>query len=1206
MFKHRGHFYSSVDCDGHMRGVEDVYPELVNLTTEILGETFRNDIDVKSIEDLLSSKNYSRSEKVIELAALLSVSKKEKVKYAILKALCGLSINIKTIFTDLSLEEKYNICFSETSYEEKQEEILQIVGEDYFSLIELMRELYNIGVLAGILKGCSYLSEAKIQDYEKHKEDLALLKAVIKKFGSADEYNNVFRKDTTGSYSAYVNSTNSNKKLRRSMSGRNKDTFYKTIKKMLENYSTEDADVNYILSEIEKETFLPKQLTNENSIIPNQIHEKEMKQILKNAEEYLPFLKNIDESGLTVSERIIKLFTFCIPYYIGPTSSNSELSGGNGWVVRKEEGQVLPWNIDEKIDIRKTSEEFILRMIRRCTYISDEKVLPKSSLLYQKFCVLNEINNIRINGKRISVALKQDIYTDLFLNGKQVSKKKLVSYLKKKGEIEEGLQVSGVDKELNSSLSSYGKLKAIFGDNFSSEEYQSMAEDIIFWTSVYGNSKDMLKLQIEEHYKDKIDSDMMKKILNLKFEGWGKLSKEFLGLYGCNKKTGEVISIIDALWDTNYNLMELLYNKQFNFSEELEKKQNNKLLNLSDISPEDLDEYYFSPLVKKMIWQSLTCIKEVVKVMGGPPERIFIKMMRTEEEKGEAGRTSSRKKQLLKLYKGIKNNDKSFDFDKWKKEIEEADDNGTLKSKKMYLYFKQMGRCMYSGRPIDKKELFNNNIYDTDHIYPKHFCKDNNIENNLVLTEKQINSKKNDIYPLKEAIQITKEVEDFWKTLLRNELISEEKYYRLTRNTKFTDEEKADFIASQIVQVGQETKGLADILKQVLPQSTIIYTKASNVSDFRRHYNLLKSRVVNDAHFAQDAYLNVVVGNAYYVKFTQNPLNFIKKEYLKDPKKHAYNMNRIFAHDIKRRNEVAWIASKDDLSGTIETVRKVLAKTSVIMTRTSFEENGQIADLNPYSAKVAKKESYLPLKATDKRLEDVSKYGGLGCITTAYFFLVEHDEKSKKVRTIEMVPVYLKKQIEEDPNGLLNYCTDKLKLVNPVIKISKIKNHSLIKVNGYLYYLTGRSGNRLRLYNAINLYIPQDWVNYLKNVESSVKNKYLNKNITLQKNIDLYTLLLDKHKNSIFRYKCNSMGDLLEKGFSSFKKLPLDKQCQVLIQIFSLTAIGPVSGDLSLIGGSPNSGILGMNKKISEKNEVTLINQSVTGIYEKHINLLTV
>jgi len=74
MFKHRGHFYSSVDCDGHMRGVEDVYPELVNLTTEILGETFRNDIDVKSIEDLLSSKNYSRSEKVIELAALLSVS----------------------------------------------------------------------------------------------------------------------------------------------------------------------------------------------------------------------------------------------------------------------------------------------------------------------------------------------------------------------------------------------------------------------------------------------------------------------------------------------------------------------------------------------------------------------------------------------------------------------------------------------------------------------------------------------------------------------------------------------------------------------------------------------------------------------------------------------------------------------------------------------------------------------------------------------------------------------------------------------------------------------------------------------------------------------------------------------------------------------------------------------------------------------------
>lgn len=64
--------------------------------------------------------------------------------------------------------------------------------------------------------------------------------------------------------------------------------------------------------------------------------------------------------------------------------------------------------------MKATSEAFISRMVRRCTYISGEPVLPKSSLEYQSFCVLNEINNIKIDGEKISVELKQDIYKEVF------------------------------------------------------------------------------------------------------------------------------------------------------------------------------------------------------------------------------------------------------------------------------------------------------------------------------------------------------------------------------------------------------------------------------------------------------------------------------------------------------------------------------------------------------------------------------------------------------------------------------------------------------------------------------------------------------------------------------------------------------------------------------------------------------------------------
>lgn len=54
----------------------------------------------------------------------------------------------------------------------------------------------------------------------------------------------------------------------------------------------------------------------------------------------------------------------------------------------------------------------------------------------------------------------------------------------------------------------------------------------------------------------------------------------------------------------------------------------------------------------------------------------------------------------------------------WAKVIEHADESGTIRSKKMYLYLTQKGRCMYTGNHIELSDLFNDNLYDIDHIYP--------------------------------------------------------------------------------------------------------------------------------------------------------------------------------------------------------------------------------------------------------------------------------------------------------------------------------------------------------------------------------------------------------------------------------------------------------------------------------------------------------
>lgn len=1205
MFKHRGHFLNAnLSADSSNRKLSQVYLELCDKVSEVIEiDDLPHTIDEKALEELLSSRDHSRSKKAEEIAKLLKITSKEKAKMCMIKGFCGLNIDVKQLFGEqLELEEKLSFSFSDYAYDEKVPEIIEKLGDERYEVIALLQEIYNIGALSGIMKGSEFLSEARVKEYEKHKEDLQVLKKVVRKYCTREDYDYLFRSTEKGTYSAYVNSCNTGKKSRRDMKDRGREDLYKSIKKLLGGIEIEDEEVVKIRNEIDKETFLPKQLTASNGIIPNQVHEKEMKRILKNAEGYLPFLKEVDETGLSVTERLIQLFKFQIPYYVGPTTEDSARNHGNGWVVRKESGDVLPWNIEQKIDLKRTSEEFITRMVRKCSYLSGNNALPKNSLEYESFCVLNELNNIKVAGEKISVEIKQDIYNTLFKKGKRVSKKEIIKYLIAKGVIgeSEADQVSGIDIMVNSSLSTFGKFSAIFKEDMNREDHQHMVEDIVFWCTIYGDSKKFLKEQLEEKYSSKLTQDQIKRILGMKFRDWGNLSKAFLELNGCSKGDGEQYSLIRMMWEKNYNLMELLSRDKFTYIEELEQLQENVSKPLLEMTIEDLDDMYFSAPVKRMIWQTLLILKEVEQITGHAPKRVFIEMTRKEDEKKK--RTDSRKKQLLDLYKSIKDDERN-----WAELIEKADQNGRLRSKKVYLYLTQMGRCMYTGRPIEFEDLFNDNLYDIDHIYPRHYVKDDNLNNNLVLVNKSANAYKSDHYPIEINENEKQNCLSLWKELHEKKLISDEKYRRLTGRNSFTDEQKADFIARQLVETSQGTKGVATLLQTALPDTTIVYAKASNVSDFRKKRGLLKSRIINDFHHAQDAYLNIVVGNVYYVKFTNNPLNFIKKEYAKDTKANHYNLDKMFDWDVRRGNETAWVAQKEDgAAGTISTVKKMMAKNTPILTRRNFEAHGGIADQTLYSAKKACGEGYITLKSSDEKMKDVTKYGGFSSVATAYYFLVEHELKGKRVRTLETVPIYLKDKVEKSETVLLEYCQSELGLVNPSIRLEKIKLQSFIKYNGYYAHLGGKTGKQIWLKNAVQLCLKQDWTDYIKKLENSKNKGRLDENISIEKNIKLYNELLQKHQNGIYKMKPNPIGSKLENGKQKFYDLSKENQVIVLLEILKLTEMGTNAADLQLIGESAKTGMMLMSKKISDAKEFILINQSVTGLYEKRIDLLTV
>ena len=816
--------------------------------------------------------------------------------------------------------------------------------------------------------------------------------------------------------------------------------------------------------------------------------------------------------------------------------------------------------------------------------------------------VLNELNNLRINGERISVKLKQDIYEYLLKKEKKITKSKLIEFLKIHGEVEpqDTTEISGIDDGFTNKRANYCKFCRLFGVDTLTYEQEKIAEQIIFWSTVYGDTKKFVKKKIQDNYGDVLSDKQIAQAAGYKFKDWGRLSKELLQVEGIDKSTGEESTVIQKMWSDNYNLMELIESDNFTYKQNIEEKSKVIDKTLSEIVYEDLDELYISAPVRRMTWQTILVLKEITEVMGEAPARVFVEMAR--DPNAEKKRTESRKNKFLALYKNCKEEEREL-YNQINKR-DEAD----FRSKKLYLYYTQKGRCMYSGERIDLDDLFNDNLYDIDHIYPRHFVKDDSIDNNLVLVKKEINAHKSDGYPLADGIQ--KKCRVFWNELKSGGFITAEKYERLTRTFEFTEDERVSFINRQLVETRQGTKAITDLFKKTFPQADIVYVKAPNVSAFRQKYKLLKCRNVNDFHHAQDAYLNIVVGNVYHVKFTKNPYNFIR-EYKKAPEKNPYHMDKIFNYPVVRNDEVAWQTKNDE---SITMVKSMMKKNTPLVTRRNFEVHGALADQTIYGAKVAEKASgvgYVGVKTSDERLSDTLKYGGFRKMTGAYFCLVEHTQKKKRIRTIEAVPLYLKHQLDTKEK-LEQYFVESYGYENPNVRIEKIKMYSLIKVNGFYMYLTGRSGNRLIVCNAVQMVLRQEWMMYIKEITKAIgaefTDEYIEKKGTISKskNRQLYDLLCEKHLNCIYKLRPNPVGENLIKGKEKFDKLSILEQIYVLLQILQLSQLINQGANLELIGFSKNTGKTLTSKIISNCNEIKLINQSITGLYENEVDLLTI
>lgn len=1226
ILKHRGHFlFENFQTDEKgTSGFDESFAAFGSALERIKGCS----PDVRkadSMKDILKDKKLGVTEKAASLMQCLGQGKEKDFK-AMMTLAAGGTASLSNIFNDEKLKdfEKNKVNFSSAQFEENEPDIMAELGDRY-DLIAALHGLYNWSLLAELMGEHRYISEAKIAVYDKHKADLKVLKRVLKQ--SPKAYAKIFREpgsNANKNYGAYVGvcKVKGKKEAKEALEKFEKcsyEEFTKTLKPFLKEMP-DNNDKDYISRELNMGTFLPKSVSKENGVIPYQLHLQELKIILSKAEAYLPFLKVKDQYG-TVSDKIISLFTFRIPYYVGPINEHA----GSCWVVKKDkQGKVYPWNFTEKIDIEKSAEGFIRNLTNKCTYLIGEDVLPKNSLLYSEFTVLNELNNVRIGEtmQKLPLRLKEKVMDNLFSCHKHVSRTKFIKYLVSEGiDKKEAESISGLDGDFKSSLSSLIDMTHILGNDFSREDAEKMIQDI----TIFGGDKKMLKNRLHREFSY-LTPEQLTSLTRLSYDGWGRLSREFLVNLlpaegdSCevlvDHTSGEVLNIISAMRQTSYNLMELL-GSRFGYGQAIEGR-NRKEEGQGRITYKDVEDLYISPAVRRPLWQALKIVREIVKITGKEPSKIFIEMARENGEKGR--RTISRKARLQALYKKCRDDTRD-----WAKELEGKSEED-FRSDRLYLYYTQMGRSMYTGKPIDINRLFDRNVYDIDHIYPQSLTGDDSLDNR-VLVEKTVNAKKGDTYPLSSALDgcyisgqqiriqdIQKEMRPFWHMLLEKELISKEKYNRLSRTTSLSDAEKAAFIGRQLVETRQSTKACAELLSKAYPQTRIVYTKAGNASRFRQYGGFIKVRDMNDYHHAKDAYLNIVVGNVFDTRFTANPLHFLKGNH----PVYSLNTEALYGHKVSRSGVDAWIpAEKDEKGqviegheGTMGTVRKWMRKNNILFTRMPYERKGEL-----FKENILKKgKGQVPIKGNSP-VSDIKKYGGYNMAKVAYMMLVKREEKGKSVYLLESIPIYLKESLKTD-NERLEYCkkiwdAQGDKYINPEICISKILFQSLLEIGGFKAHISRKTNNRFAMRNAQELCMDNALAGVLKNVLKFIHRKTVQKDAVITEydgvsddnTLALYDLFVKKLSSSIYRKKYATQADFLCQSKDKFKNLSLEERCEVLGSILHLFQCNPVLSDLHLLGGKKSTGTILLNKKIKPKDHVYLIEQSVTGFFEKRILL---
>lgn len=1230
--KYRGNFLQNTPVKSFNASKINVKKTIKALNQLYAGSSNENQIELNientsKIEDIIRSKTTFKMDKAKQISKLLAMSSENKdinkqnrnIAKQITNAILGYKTQFETILSkkiDKNDKATWEFKLSDADVDDKLAILLPDLNQSEQGIIDEIKQLFSAVTLSDIVDEGKTLSESMIRKYNDHKKDLKLLKDVVRSQKDKDK-----AKRLSLAYDLYVN--NQHGKLleaKKAFKVMDKDKFYKIVK----NNVDDSESAKTILKEIELDSFMPKQRTNQNGVIPYQLHQIELDKIIKNQSKYYPFLaeKNpVIDHQKQAPYKLDELVRFRVPYYVGPmiTATDQEKTSGKNfaWMIRKEQGQITPWNFEQKVDRMASANKFIKRMTTKDTYLLGEDVLPANSLLYQKFTVLNELNNIRINNHRISVDVKQDVYKNLFKKYKTISSNKLSNYLKNNYNLK-FVKITGLsDKSNNSSLATYYQLKHlnILGDKIDDPNYQKDLEHIIEWSTVF-EDKSIYAAKLKTI--DWLNVEQIKALSNLRYQGWGRLSHKLLT--GLHDKNGQ--NIMEKLWDSQKNFMQIVKEPDFKAAIEKENQSVVKATDTEDI----LADAYTSPANKKAIRQVIRVADDIVKAASGKaPSQFAIEFARESEKNPKLSQIRGSK--LRKSYEKVFENSANKLVDvSLKEELDNSIKSRKLVRDKYFLYFMQGGRDAYTGERINIDEV--DTKYQIDHILPQSFIKDDSF-NNRVLTLAKINNEKSDRLPFNysnrpaDKGRLGMTMHQMWHEWLESGLISKYKYRNLILDpNQVSKYQKSGFINRQLVETSQIIKLVATILQAKYPDSEIIVVKAGYNHALRERLNLYKSREVNDYHHAIDAYLTTICGNFLYQvypdlrpffvygqfkKFSSNP--DLEKQALKKHKKfdfiwpllkrkdaseeiHQFKMGPVVFHkheDIFNKLRRAYTFKYMLVSREVTTRDQEMFKMTLypradhdIKKSRKLIPKSKNMPTNIYGGYTSNSDAYMALVKIKKERSFIYKIIGVPMRALSKLKLAKKQGKYDQVLKDVLTPI-----IMLDKNGKTKRGIEEFRILK-----GKIPYRQIVLDDEKKFML----GSSTYVYNAKQLTLSNETMRI-------VTNNFTTKDDRSNLLNQAYDEILEKVDKYLPLYDINKFREKLHKGKDKFSKLNIKEKEATLVEILNGLHDNSVMGKLKNIGFSTAFGQMQIPSGITLSPNAKLIYQSPTGLFEKRVKI---